>query len=196
MSPARILSSVIIRWSAKIRRGNKSAYVIHKRPKWISRDHVEVGVPTRVGRGKPGMETDFRRSYPVEYLNVSSFDCAITQPNIFKGGFPLQEKSKWNVQRWHSLNFMFENLIAPKWENTTLKFSLRQRSLPASRNEEGFPPTSWSSMFCGHRNLAWENACKSISAFARARGKALFRDHAKSLYLESDTQVRILGRTE
>lgn len=38
------------------------------------------------------MEIDCRRSYPVEYLNVSLFDCAITQPNRFKGGFLYKKK--------------------------------------------------------------------------------------------------------
>ena len=33
-----------------------------------------------------------RCSHPAEYLNMSLFDSAITQPNIFKGGFLYEEK--------------------------------------------------------------------------------------------------------
>ena len=35
-----------------------------------------------------------RCSYPAEYLNGSLFDSAITEPDIFKGGFLHDEKKK------------------------------------------------------------------------------------------------------
>ena len=35
-----------------------------------------------------------RCSYRAEYLNVSLYDSAITQPNILKGGFLYEEKKK------------------------------------------------------------------------------------------------------
>lgn len=42
------------------------------------------------------MRVDGKCSYPVEYLNVSLLDCAITQPNVFKGGFLYKKKKKVN----------------------------------------------------------------------------------------------------
>lgn len=56
---------------------------------------MKVGVSIHIERWEPVMKVDCRCSYPAEYLSMSLFDCAITQPNIFKGGF-LYKKKKTN----------------------------------------------------------------------------------------------------